>query len=62
MIIIKKLNIFTPTNDYVFKRIFGHVGNEVITQGLLNAILDIKIQKVDLDKNTLTEKIYMMTK
>ena len=23
---------FVPTNDYVFKRIFGHVGNEEITK------------------------------
>ena len=28
-----------PTNDYVFKRIFGHVGNEKITKGLINSIL-----------------------
>jgi predicted transposase/invertase (TIGR01784 family) len=48
--------ILTPTNDYVFKRIFGHVGNEIITKGLLNAILDTKVEKVDLDKNTITEK------
>ena len=44
-------NAFIPTNDYVFKRIFGHVGNEEITKGLLNAILDTKVKKVDLDKN-----------
>ena len=24
--------IYTPKNDYVFKRIFGHVGNEEITK------------------------------
>ena len=52
----KKMDFFVPTNDYVFKRIFGHVGNEKITQGLLNAILDIKVEKIELDKNTITEK------
>ena len=56
MNIIKDLNTFLPTNDYVFKRIFGHVGNEIITQGLLNAILDTKVKKVDLDKNTILEQ------
>ena len=35
-----KKRLLTPTNDYVFKRIFGFVGNEDITKGLLNAILD----------------------
>ena len=51
-----KKNSFIPTNDYVFKRIFGHVGNEEITKGLLNAILDTKVKKVDLDKNPITEQ------
>ena len=47
---------FVPTNDYVFKRIFGYVGNEEITKALLNAILNEKVTKVDLDKNPITEK------
>ena len=47
---------FNPTNDYVFKRIFGHVGNEEITKALLKAILKKKIEKVDLDKNKILEK------
>ena len=47
---------FLPTNDYVFKRIFGYVGNEKITKALLNAILDERVTKVDLDKNPITEK------
>ena len=52
----EKPDFFVPTNDYVFKRIFGHVGNEIITKGLLNAILDTKVKKVDLNKNTITER------
>ena len=47
---------FLPTNDYVFKRIFGHKGNEEITKGLLNAILDEEVKEIDLDKNPITEK------
>lgn len=30
---IEQSDVFVPTNDYVFKRIFGRVGNEVITKG-----------------------------
>lgn len=56
LIIIKEINIFSPTNDYTFKRILGHVGNEKITQGLLNAILNLNIKKIDLDKSTITEQ------
>ena len=29
----------TPLNDYIFKRIFGRVGNESITKNFLNSIL-----------------------
>ena len=47
---------FVPTNDYVFKRIFDHVGNEEITKGLLNAILDTKVKKINLEGNTILER------
>lgn len=50
---IKQSDVFVPTNDYVFKRIFGRVGNEVITKGLLNAILDTKVKEIKLDENTI---------
>lgn len=40
-----------PTNDYVFKRIFGSVGNEDITSDLLEKILNKKYEKIDLSKN-----------
>lgn len=45
-----------PTNDYVFARIFGHVGNEEITKGLLSAILKKKINSVDLSGNKILER------
>ena len=39
-----------PKNDYVFQRIFGYIGNEEITKGLINAILDdIEITNIELD-------------
>ena len=53
MIIAKLLD---PKNDYVFKRIFGHTGNEEITKGLLQSIIPDKIDKIELDSNTITEK------
>ena len=53
MIISKLLD---PKNDYVFKRIFGHTGNEEITKGLLQSIIPDKIDKIELDSNPITEK------
>ena len=52
-IIAKLLN---PKNDYVFKRIFGQIGNEDITASLISAIIDKKITNVKLDNNTILEK------
>ncbi|MCI8392504.1 MAG: hypothetical protein HFJ23_01180, partial [Clostridia bacterium] len=40
-----------PTNDYVFKRIFGRVGNEEITKGLISAIIKREVKKVELDES-----------
>lgn len=56
MCIDKDFNCIVPTNDYVFKRIFGHVGNENITKNLLSSILDIEIKKINLEGNTILEK------
>ena len=44
----KKLKI---TNDVVFQRIFGKVGNERFTKKLLERILGIKIEDLTLDTN-----------
>lgn len=40
MRLIVKKKLLSPQNDYVFKRIFGFVGNEEITKGLLNSIIE----------------------
>ena len=54
MYIVKLLD---PKNDYVFKRIFGYVGNEEITKGLINAIVDdIHITNVELDVKEILEQ------
>lgn len=45
-----------PTNDYVFKRIFGHIGNEKITIDLLDSILNTKIETIELDGNRILER------
>ncbi len=42
--------LLKPTNDYVFQRIFGYIGNEEITKGLISAIVDnINITEIKLD-------------
>ena len=48
--------VMVPTNDYVFQRIFGHVGNEEITKGLVSSILKREIQKIELNEKTILEK------
>ena len=49
--------IMHPTNDYVFKRLFGFVGNEEITKGLLNSIIDdVHINRVELDCKEILEQ------
>lgn len=52
----KEKKVLKPTNDFVFKKIFGSVGSERITTSLLEAILKIDITAIDLDKNPITEK------
>ena len=51
-----------PTNDFIFKKIFGSVGSERITTSLLKAILKLDITAIDLDKNPITEKEVMNDK
>lgn len=56
MSIEKNQTAVIPTNDYVFKRIFGKVGNEFITKEFLSVILDRKLMSVNLEGNTILEK------
>ena len=50
------MKLLDPTIDYVFKRIFGYAGNEMITAGLLSAILNQPVYNVNLDTNPILEK------
>ena len=51
---IKKL--LDPKIDYVFKRIFGHVGNEDITEEFISSIIRRKVSDLKLDNNPILEK------
>ena len=44
-----------PTNDFIFKRIFGKEGNEEITKDLLSSILEDKIETIELNKEQTTD-------
>lgn len=46
------LKKITPTNDIVFKRIFGMKGNEKILKHLLESLLDIKIASLTVHVGT----------
>ena len=57
LVIIEKYEeALKPTNDYVFKRIFGRRGNEEITKGFINSILNKKVEIVDLRESPILEK------
>ena len=45
-------NELKPTNDIIFKRLFGKKGNERIVKDFLEGVLDTKIEKVELGKET----------
>jgi len=55
-IVAKETCIMTPTNDYLFKRIFGQLGNEEITKGLVSSIIGRKIKDISLEGNTILAK------
>ena len=46
-----------PTNDFLFKRIFGYEGNEDITKDLVSTILDRKIKKIEFQNPYLLREI-----
>ncbi len=49
--------LLNPKNDYVFQRIFGYEGNEEITKGLINTIIDdIEIKSIKLDCKRILER------
>ena len=48
--------IMVPTNDYIFRRIFGYKGNEEITKELISAIIGEGIKEIKLDESPILEK------
>ena len=48
--------LLDPKIDYVFKRIFGYIGNEEITKGLISSIIQKEISNIELDNNPILEK------
>ena len=57
MIGIEKRKLLNPKIDYTFKRIFGFIGNEEITKGLISSIIDdIEIKEITLDCKEILER------
>ena len=48
--------VMNPTNDYIFKRIFGREENKEITKGLISAIIGKEIKNVELNESRILEK------
>ena len=53
---IKEEKTYYPTNDYLFKRLFGHRGNEKITQELIETILEEEFEVIEVHSDEVTEK------
>lgn len=51
-----KQDLLNPKNDYVFKRIFGHQGNEAITKSFISAVLNQNITDVVLENDATLPK------
>lgn len=56
MLIANKNSTIIPTIDYVFKKIFGNIGNEEITKGLIGSIIGKNIKSITLQGNPILEK------
>ncbi len=51
-----KKDLLNPQNDYVFKRIFGHQGNESIAKSFISAVLNQNITDVVLESDATLPK------
>ena len=45
-----------PTNDYVFKKIFGNIGSEDITREFIKCATEINFEDINLDTTPILEK------
>ena len=53
---MKNVKTLSPRLDVVFQALFGEVGNESITKGFLETILERKIDSIDLSKNPILRR------
>ena len=56
-------NVLLPTNDYVFKRIFGKKGNEDITRNFIENVTGVRYEEINLEDTPILERdLYHLTK
>ena len=53
---MKNAKTLSPKLDVVFQALFGEVGNESITKGFLETILERKIDSIDLSRNPILRR------
>ena len=53
---MKNVKTLSPKLDVVFQTLFGEVGNESITKGFLETILERKIDSIDLSRNPILRR------
>ena len=53
---MKNVKTLSPKLDVVFQALFGEVGNESITKGFLETILERKIDSIDLRRNPILRR------
>lgn len=53
---MKNIKTLSPKLDVVFQALFGEVGNESITKGFLETILERKIDSIDLSRNPILRR------
>lgn len=58
----KEYKILSPKLDVVFQKLFGEEGSENITKSFLEAILNEKIENIDLSKNPILRREYKKDK
>ena len=58
----KKTKLLNPKLDVVFQALFGEQGSERITKAFLEKILDIEIEKIELNQNPILRRENMEDK
>ena len=58
----KEIKILSPKIDVVFQALFGELGCEEIVKGFLENILKQKIERVDLNRNTILRREFKSDK